>query len=320
MLTWIGIRARRYAAEVNPWTNVYGLARTFIALSTACTLAFSQATTLFHPAVGITAPPVCGGVRNGWLFCMLAPGHLDLARWIAIAILLVVASGYRPRVTGVLHWWVSLSLQSTAVVIDGGDQTATVLTLLLLPITLTDPRKWHWDPPPDPPALPAGAPLPREKSRLVARSALSAIRVQVAALYLHAALGKLQVEEWTDGTAIYYWLTDPMMGSPDWLKRLMMPLLAHPTVALITWGVFALELALAAGLIVSKPRRRYLLIGGLALHGAIAVVHGLFSFSTVMFAALILYLRPVEQTFDFGWLRLGKRSLNLALGRLAAER
>jgi hypothetical protein len=68
-------------------------------------------------------------------------------------------------------------------------------------------------------------------------------------------------------------------------------------VAATTWGTLALEFALAVGLFLPKRRWRPLLLGGLLLHGAIAMLMGLPSFSLAMFAALILFLRPWESPF-----------------------
>ncbi len=305
MLTRIGLSARAWARAVDPFTSVVGLARTLIALSTAGTLAFSRVDSLFRPAVGIPDAPRCGGARAAALFC--AAPSLEVARWLAIALLLVVASGWRPRITGVVHYWVNASLATTAIAIDGGDQIACDLALLLVPVTLMDGREWHWS------RAPAPAPgIEGDIRLLIARSALLACRVQVAGLYLHAALGKLAVEEWVDGTAIHYWTIDPMMGSPAWLVKLLEPLLLHPSVALVTWGVLALELALAMGLWVSPARRKYLLWGGLALHGSILFLHGLVSFVLIMFGALVLYLRPVDQAFDLRGIRLPWRRPRLA--------
>lgn len=50
------------------------------------------------------------------LACVLPVKNLELARWLAVAILLLVASGWR-RVTGVLHWWVSFSLHANTLVL-----------------------------------------------------------------------------------------------------------------------------------------------------------------------------------------------------------
>lgn len=73
----------------------------------------------------------------------------------------------------------------------------------------------------------------------------------------------------------------------------------HQTVVLITWGTIVLELCLMCGLFMAKKHRKWLLLAGLSLHGAIAVFQGLVSFFFSMAAVLILYLRPFDYTFDF---------------------
>jgi antimicrobial peptide system SdpB family protein len=294
VLTRLGRAARRRLAEERPWTDVYGLARTLIASATALTLIFSHSSSLFRPGVGLDQAPVCTGGRAASLFCLVPSTHLEIARWVAVAILVVVASGWRPRITGVLHWWVSLSLFCSAVMVDGGDQCAAVLSLLLLPVTLTDPRRWHWE------QMPATY---DEKAALVARSALALVRLQVAGIYFHAAIGKIPVEEWSDGTALYYWLLDPTLGAANWLSPLLRWLLLNSAfVAFLTWSVLALETLLFMGLVAPKSWRKWLLVGGLTLHAGIIVIHGLWSFGLTMFGALVLFLRPFEE--DFGLSRV----------------
>jgi hypothetical protein len=60
-----------------------------------------------------------------------------------------------------------------------------------------------------------------------------------------------------------------------------------------------IEYLLSMGLLLPKQSWKTLLIAGVALHTGILLFHGLVSFSIAMFAALILYLRPVEQGFGF---------------------
>ncbi|MFH6682314.1 hypothetical protein RI119_04800 [Bacillus amyloliquefaciens] len=72
--------------------------------------------------------------------------YIEIVKAVCICILILVVIGWRPRLTGFFHWWISYSFQNSAVTLDGGDQVAAVFTLLLLPLTLTDPRKWHWSP------------------------------------------------------------------------------------------------------------------------------------------------------------------------------
>ena len=104
--------------------------------------------------------------------------------------------------------------------------------------------------------------------------------------------------EWADGTAIYYWLQHEVYGAPDWARPAVDVLVGSPAVVTaVTWGTVALELALAAGLLADRRWWRPLLIGGLLLHLGIGVLQGLASFSLIMVAALVLYLRPLAQPF-----------------------
>src|ERR1700683_1844752 len=94
----LGTLCRNWAVRSNPWTNVYGLGRTLLAAGTATTLAFSSSSTLFRPAWGVHEFPICPGLSRIGLFC-IGSHHLEITRWIAVIILLVVASGWRPRIT-----------------------------------------------------------------------------------------------------------------------------------------------------------------------------------------------------------------------------
>jgi len=54
-------------------------------------------------------------------------------RWVSILVLLVAASGWRPRYTAIPMWWVLFGNQASLTVVDGGDQISAVLALLLIP-------------------------------------------------------------------------------------------------------------------------------------------------------------------------------------------
>ena len=239
----------------------------------AATLAFTDPSAFFRPAAGLESVPVCAGPTNISLFCLVEPGYLNLARWLAVALLFVVASGWRPRLTGIVHWWISYSFVSSIPLVDGGDQVAAILALLLIPITLTDHRAWH-----------------------VALSCFLVIRVQVAGIYFHAAVGKLAVEEWADGTAMYYWLLDPLFGVSPWIEPVLVTVLMNPLLlTLMTWGSIMFEIVLFGALFMQPYWRKRLLVPGLLFHFAIAILIGIPSFSLVMFAALTLYLWPVNE-------------------------
>jgi antimicrobial peptide system SdpB family protein len=294
------IRLGRWAQGLissNPWTNVYGLTRSLLALGTLGTLALNSSQILFHPVAGAGAgagagaPPYCEGVAVISLFCLLP---LEVARGFAAAALVIIASGWRPRWTALPHWWVAFSLQVSATITDGGDQVTSVLALLLLPVALTDSRRWQWELPLNGKPMRPG----EELRRVIAHLALLAVRLQVASLYFHAAVGKLKTEEWVDGTGMYYWLLDSTFGVPGPVRPIASWLLSFPiVVALLTWGVLALEFALASGLILPMSTRRRLLFAGIVLHTGIAALMGLMSFSLAMIASLLVYLCPVSQPF-----------------------
>lgn len=297
------------------WTSVYGMARTLLALGTFGTLATTSISALFVVTPSVAAPPSCSGVAALSLFC-IAPHDktgLELSRWIASLTLLIVASGWRPRITALPHWWISASLIASATAIDGGDHVTAVLTLLLLPIALTDDRAWHWED--------RHCADERATARMMASFAGLAIRVQVAAIYLQSSLAKLGVPEWVDGTALYYWMNDPSFGPSGWLRPFVMSLMTSRLVVAVTWGTIVLEFALALGLVVSPRARPYLLVFGISLHAAIGVVIGLTSFALAMIAALILYLHPLNEPFEARWLVDAAMSLNSRwLGITAAMR
>lgn len=280
--------------HLNLWNNSYGLARTLLALSTLTTLLFNHTNILFSEGVGIT-PPLCYGITKISLYCIFNT-QLEVGRWISIALLLVVASGWRPRITGVLHWWVAFSLNSSALILEGGDQVASNLTLLLIPITLLDPRKWHWK---NHVIDMKNITWKKDLSIWCAASTYFIIRLQVALIYFNAAVEKFKVDEWLNGTALYYWFLNPYMGANEAMTFLLKPLITHHLITpLLTWGTLLFELMLFLGIALPARYRIMLLKSGILFHLIIAFVHGLFPFFFSMTAALILFLKPLNTSFN----------------------
>jgi antimicrobial peptide system SdpB family protein len=268
-----------------PWASGLGLARTILALGTLGTLLATSPQVLMSPLADGTQPPLCDGAARAGVWCVLPSWHGEAARWLSIAVLAVTASGWRPRITAVPHWYVSWSLMVNASILDGGDQVTAVLALLLVPVAVTDPRRWHWQRPPE---------RRGDTARIVAYAALLLIQIQVAGIYLHASVAKLGVREWADGTALYYWLHDATFGAPGWLRPVVDALTGSPAgVAALTWSSIGLELTLAVAILLRPAAKRLLLVAGLVFHGLIAVTLGLLSFDAAMSGALLLYLLPV---------------------------
>jgi antimicrobial peptide system SdpB family protein len=281
MLTVVDRLVARVVAR-DVWTVNLGLARTLIALAGMGTLSASSVSTLIRRAAGVHEM-FCAGPAgfSGW--CLTPPAAHEAMRWVSILVLLVAASGWRPRFTAIPMWWVLFGNQASLTVVDGGDQIAAVLALLLIPMSLTDNRKWHW----------AAADIASPYARITAHVTLVIVRVQVAYIYINACLAKLGVPEWLDGSAVYYWLRDPMFGPAGALRPLTDALMAQPLpVAAATWGTLCLEFALGISVFLRNSSRFILLPMGAALHLGIAITMGLWSFAFVMWAALLLLLWP----------------------------
>lgn len=275
-----------------PITNVYGLARTLVALSTLVTMLFSQQESLFRPVAGIPDYPNCMSLSGFSAFCVF-PGEasITIGWYVSIAILIVAASGWRPRYVAIPHWWVAASFHLSSSIPDGGDQVAANLALLMIPIAILDSRTWHWQ---SAPSHATGNYMLR--ASLIAWAALLIIKVQVAGIYLQSSVAKLAVGEWVDGTALYYWMTDAYFGLPSWSRPIIEPVLANPIgVQALTWGPVALEFGLFLGLFARRSLRPYFLIFGIAFHTGIAIFMGLPSFALAMFAALVLRLFVPER-------------------------
>ncbi|MCK8100133.1 hypothetical protein MTN95_12215 [Bacillus sp. 2CMS4F] len=281
----------------NPWTNVYGLARSIIALSSLLTLLVNHPSLIMKPASGINSYPACK--MNLSLFCLGENNYmmLNLFRWVCIAILVLVVIGWRPRITGILHWYVSYSLQSSLIVIDGGEQAAAVITFLLIPITLTDPRKWHWSRRPDDPEG------QRTIGKITAFISYFVIRLQVAVLYFHSTVAKLSQQEWVDGTAVYYFAHEKTIGFNGFFQALTKPFVSSPFVVIPTWGTLLVQIVIFAALFAPKKHWRLILIIAVFMHEIFAVMLGLISFSLIMAGILILYLTPIDSTFQFTYIR-----------------
>ncbi|MCD2498497.1 sporulation-delaying protein SdpB family protein [Microbacterium nymphoidis] len=287
---WTSRRIGAFVSQ-NPFTNVYGAARSIVALSGLLVLILNPADILFvaSPATGtgVTCPSIPS------LYCVIPDS--GVAKIIAIVVLLAVISGILPQVTAPLHWWVAFSYQASATTLEGGDQIAAIITLLLIPVAILDPRWNHW--------IPVGRThRGTQYRRATALLFLLLIQVQASVIYLVAGVAKFAEPEWQDGTAMYYWLTHPVFGSPEWQSGIYLLVLSGPVVVtLVTWAVPVLEIV-AAGAIFMQQEGKYVVLALImAMHVMIAVSMGLPAFSLVMIALDLLYLWPVSKPFRFSW-------------------
>ncbi|MER8184442.1 sporulation-delaying protein SdpB family protein [Kitasatospora sp. NPDC094015] len=252
-----------------------GVGRSLLALAQLLTLLFTSDAELFPGG------PRCGGGRLLTLWCLGPPGGAPGARRVlAVLGLLLVISGWLPRWTAVLHWYLTFGLTGTMAVADAGDMAARIGTLLLLPLLLGDPRRWIWTGRLRPP-VPAW--------RGAGRAALLLLRVQVLIVYAQAAGSKLLDPLWRDGTALYYWLHSHYWGLAPALRPLLDPVLANGwSVRALTWTVIVLELGIAGCMLAPGRPRRAAVPAAVLLHGGIALCMGLPGFALTMVGLVLL--------------------------------
>lgn len=167
--------------------------------------------------------------------------------------------------------------------------------LLLLPITLTDPRKWHW----------STRPIEGKRTlgKITAFISYFVIRIQVAVLYFHSTVAKLSQQEWVDGTAVYYFAQEKTIGFNGFFQALTKPIVTSPFVVIPTWGTLLVQIVIFAALFAPKKHWRLILIIAVFMHEIFAVMLGLISFSIIMAGILILYLTPIDSTIQFTYIR-----------------
>ena len=280
-----------------PWTNVYGLARTLVALGTAGTLAASSAETLFRPVATIGDYPPCTSTTAASLFC-LAPEdytHLTWLKWACVTGLLVVASGWRPKFTALPHAYINYSVFSGIAIVDGGDQIALILSVLFVLPALGDKRRWHWEQPSEQtPETPAAQLL-----ALIGISGLIVLRLQMVVLYFQAAVAKLPHPEWQDGTAMWYWASNLDFGPAPWLDMLIAPVVNSALgVALMTWLPLVIESCLVISPLLPQRLRWWVMGAGLFFHLSIALVMGLWSFALAMAGGILVLCLPLGSTLQ----------------------
>ncbi len=293
------------ALTYNPWTNVLGLSRSLLATGTLLTMVSNDTNILFKPASGLSNVPICDSVSQFGLFCILKD-NLDIAQLIGCLILMAVIVGSYPRYSCFFHWWVSYSFNSSATLVNGGDQLTAVLTILLVPICLADNRTNHWKSG----TTPNGRGFIQQIFVINTWVAYLLVRIQVCFLYFNAFVSKLKIDEWINGTALYYYFQSPLLGTSSWLSPVLMPLMSNPfIVTASTWGVILLEVVLFVSVVLPSKNAKKVLGMGIIFHILIAIFFGLISFFFACAAGLILYLHPVEKSFMFNkiiakWKRL----------------
>lgn len=284
------------------FTNTYGLGRSLLAFGTLLTLIFNSKYSLIYKPFFEKAKFYNDDYHIN-LFLYFDYDKLYIPWIISIIILIIVIYGIFPRVTGILHWWVSYSFINAITIVEGGDQITANLTFFLIPITLLDNRKNHWNT--------QNNYKNNSYANLFAYFWFLIITIQMSILYLQAGIEKpYKVEEWLNGTAIYYWLNNNIFGLNNILRKIFLPVLNYRIILfIINWGVIILELILAGAIFMNDKRKIILFKFAIILHFMIALCFGLISFFFAMLGGLVLYLLPKENNINFKKLYNEKYSL-----------
>lgn len=286
---------------INVFTNKYGIVRSLIAIGSLFTLLFTDPHHYFTHDFFQNGPPV--DFPN--IFYAMGESNLYIAVAFSVLILLWVISGYLPQITGILHAWVQFSFFNGALLVEGGDQVAQNITILLIPITLFDRRINHWH------RTDYFQYRKPEWLEYFCYSCVVIIQVQMCTLYFFAAVEKFKVAEWVGGSAYYYWFNHNPFGASAWLKSLLGFIINSPYLSpIITWSVLILESILFAALFMDHKRKRTLFFAAVAFHCMIMIVHGLNSFFFNMAAGLVLYLLRPDKHVDFSEMKTWIQSIS----------
>ncbi|MCI1020404.1 hypothetical protein HWD99_17395 [Microbacterium sp. C5A9] len=272
------------------WHLPLAAGRTIIALAQISILLFTPAAALFVPiANGQAESPCIRPLLAISPYCWF-PDDRQLVSTVVIVVLLWVASGFLPQVTGFVHAWLSFSFAQTISLPDGGDYVAQVTTLFLAFVSIGHRRWWYWQRSP--------AASPRALNVPMAVGAMWAVRAQVAWIYLNSGLSKVSVSEWQEGSAIYYVARMEWFGASGPIGDLFLWATSMPAVALaISWGTIIGECAIAVFILLPGRWPAVAFAISAALHLAIIVAIGLFSFGWIMIGAVMSAAAPALSTF-----------------------
>lgn len=295
-----GPRLRRTLRSVDLQTLRFSAFRGALVLAQLTILMATPYDALMQTVAGTGAGPLCDGLRNASTYCLGRSLPDGLVTTVMVMILIGVAAGISPIIMAVLHAWVAFSIAASISLPDGGDQAAAVCTLLLVAVSFADRRRWLLGPPG----------TVTNWRRQVALAGLITMRVQVSAIYLNAAIAKLFAPEWANGTAEYYVLRDPFFGASGPLAPVLQAATTLPAVTVgMTWGAVIAEIVIGVMILCGARSRSIALVLCMALHGAIIITMGLWSFGLIMIAIVGIAAMPYtphEQTHQV-WTRLRRR-------------
>ncbi|MGO4489031.1 hypothetical protein [Microbacterium sp. 2RAF4] len=245
----------------------------------------TEAGDLFISFAPHAADSRCVGIGSAGVFCLsdtLTDSPIAGVA-VSIVVLLLVLSGFGARTLAIPHFYIAWSISQNVVVVEGGDQVNAVIVLLLIPWIFATPRGNTW--------LRQMPFLETLRTNAFAYGAAELIRVQLSVVYVVAAVAKLAVPQWSEGSALWYWLQVPGFGVPADMFAALAPVLEMPIILVTsTYAVMVFEVLLAVSIWMRGAFARTILYLGIVFHAGIAVVLGLWSFGVTMTGVLLLCL------------------------------
>ncbi|MDO8998488.1 MAG: hypothetical protein Q7W45_01900 [Bacteroidota bacterium] len=214
--------------------------------------------------------------------------------FVSIVVLIITILGYFPSIMGLLHFYVTASFSTHfSIFCDGGDYLTALITFLFIPITLTDNRINSWKPFKE-------TRFYNSFQRISIYINYNILKFLICIVYFHAATAKFHITEWYNGTAIYYFLSEPLSGNTFFVENYFFKALISNSffIALITWGTLIIEVLIAFMLFSNNIKlKKIVFILGMVLHLLIIPTFNIPAFSFRMIACLFFYLivQPTER-------------------------
>jgi antimicrobial peptide system SdpB family protein len=211
----------------------------------------------------------------------------NLGYWVSLFFLSLVIIGFLPCFSAIMHFYVQTSyILHYPSMSDGGDYIVTIITFLFLFPLITDFR------------LSFIHSLPNFKFyQIYQKQSLLinfyAIRLFICIVYFHATVSKFHVVEWYNGTALYYFINDPLSGNANLIEIPFFKYILsnHILITLFSWGTLLTE-ALIAFMLFSEnyKLRKFVFFLGCFLHLCIIPLFYIPMFSFRMISCLYFYL------------------------------
>lgn len=231
--------------------------------------------------VGSEARELAGPLRWSPLQYIQNPSIVHIFMAIAALSAVFYTIGWHTRLVGVVLYATLLTLHHRNILTLSGADSLLMVTAFWMMLSPAG-AAYSWD----------ARKVARERGTpaepLIAPWTQRVIQFQLCVVYFVTAVEKCRGASWTDGTALYYVLSNRE------LARWTFGLTEHLTlINALTFAALGLEFALAF-LLWFRPTRGWVALCGLVLHVGIMLTVNIPIFGELMMATYLLFLTPAE--------------------------